>query len=208
MSGSYYALDTKYNSLLALVKDLREEIIAINQGLGDVLAISDDGLNQNMTNLNNVTVSNLNYTTLTPAVPAIIGTLTQVLTSGNDGGTLDIVNVDEFACTFGGTGVTYPDGLTQTVAYQGAAPSESLGTTMLVGNVASTNLDMSTFEINNGFAAADLTIDSNQDLKLTALTDVDIQSGASIWSLSDGVGITFPDSSVQTTAYTGAGATE
>ena len=205
MSGSFYALDTKYNSLLALVEDLEAKILAISQGLGDVLTVSDDGGGQDMTNLNDVTVTTLNYTNLVPAVPAIIGTIEQVLTAGNDANNLSMTGLNNLTITAGGGGgVTFEDGITQLIAYQGAAPTEDLATVMATGNIAGADLDMSTFEINNGLAASDLTIDSNQDLKLTALTDVDIQAGASIWSFADPTGITFPNGSVQTTAYTGA----
>ena len=203
MSGSFYALDTKYNSLLALVEDLEAKILAISQGLGDVLTVSDDGGGQDMTNLNDVTVTTLNYTNLVPAVPAIIGTIEQVLTAGNDANNLSMTGLNNLTITAGGGGgVTFEDGITQLIAYQGASPTEDLATVMATGNIAGADLDMSTFEINNGLAASDLTIDSNQDLKLTALTDVDIQAGASIYSIKP-TGITFPDASIQTTAFTG-----
>ena len=80
MSGSYYALNAKYNSLLSKVLALTG-----GGGLTAVLTANDDAGGLDITNLNNI-----NLTTINGLPPAGAENLEQTLTIGNSAGTNDI----------------------------------------------------------------------------------------------------------------------
>jgi hypothetical protein len=79
MSGSYYALNAKYNSLLSKVAT------GGGGGLTAVLTANDDAGGLDITNLNNI-----NLTTINGLPPAGAENLQQTLTIGNSAGTNDI----------------------------------------------------------------------------------------------------------------------
>jgi hypothetical protein len=85
MSGSYYALNAKYNSLLSKVG-------AGGGGLTAVLTANDDAGGLDITNLNNI-----NLTTINGLPPAGAENLQQTLTIGNSAGGLDITNLNQLS---------------------------------------------------------------------------------------------------------------
>ena len=70
MSGSFYSLNTQYNTLLAILEDINQDKLA--QDLENVLVQGNDAAGLNMTNVGAITVDTLNYTTLNPAVPEVM----------------------------------------------------------------------------------------------------------------------------------------
>ena len=89
MSGSYYTLDAKYNTLLALIQ--------ANSGLNleQILTNGNDAGGLSMTNINNVDLVNINGSAYPPSAPA--DNLTEVLTAGDDAGGLNITNLSNIA---------------------------------------------------------------------------------------------------------------
>ena len=120
MSGSFYSLNTQYNTLLAILEDINQDKLA--QDLENVLTEGNDAAGLNMTNVGAITVGTLNYTTLNPAVPAVIGNISQVLAVGNDATNQSITNMGSVELKAGGGGsITYADGTVQSTAYTGSA---------------------------------------------------------------------------------------
>ena len=120
MSGSFYSLNAQYNTLLAILEDINQDKLA--QDLENVLTEGNDAAGLNMTNVGAITVGTLNYTTLNPAVPEVIGNISQVLAVGNDATNQSITNMGSVALKAGGGGsITYADGTVQSTAYTGSA---------------------------------------------------------------------------------------
>jgi len=95
MSGSYYTLDAKYNTLLALIQQNASLITTDN--IEDVLTAGNDAGGLSITNLNDVALTTINSAAYPPVVAA--DTLTAVLTAGNDAGGLSITNLNDVALT-------------------------------------------------------------------------------------------------------------
>ena len=118
MSGSFYSLNAQYNTLLAVLEDLSQDKDA--QDLENVLGVGNNAGNLSMTNVNEITCNTLNYTTLNPSVPEVIGNISQVLAVGNDATNQSITNCGSFEMKLGGGGsITFADGSVQSIAYTG-----------------------------------------------------------------------------------------
>jgi hypothetical protein len=88
MSGSYYTLDAKYNSLLSLI----QQNATTGNTLEAVLTQGNDAGGQNITNVNNVDLVTINGSAYPPVVAG--DDLEQVLTNGNDANGLSMTNVN------------------------------------------------------------------------------------------------------------------
>ena len=110
MSGSYYTLDVKYNSLLAMFNSF----LASGSNLNDVLTAGNDANGLSMTDLNNVDLVTINGSAYPPLVAG--DNLGNVLTNGNDAGALSMTNVNDIALTtINGAAYPPPDQTTITV---------------------------------------------------------------------------------------------
>ena len=135
MSGSFYSLNAQYNSLLAILETLEQDKVA--QDLENVLTIGNNGGGLDMTNVNAITVGTLNYTTLNPAVPEVIGNISQVLAVGNDATNKNIINLGSVSLKAGGGGsLTFQDGSVQSVAFTGVAATLTLDAVITAGSSA------------------------------------------------------------------------
>jgi hypothetical protein len=178
MSGSFYALNSQYNSLLALLAELEQDKAA--QDLENVLTIGNDAGNLNMTNINTITCDTLNYTTLNPSVPEVIGNITQVLTSGNDATNNSIINLGSVAMKAGGGGsLTFQDGSIQSTAFTGVAATPTLSAVITAGSSAG---NQSIINLNGVLSPSTLPLNiggfNGQDINLSALPQGTNPSGS------------------------------
>ena len=182
MSGSYYALDSKYNSLLAQLADIQGD--AAPQGLASVLDVSDDAANVNMTNVNTITVNTINYTTLNPAIPEVIGNINQVLAVGNDAANQSIVNLGSVNMKNGGGGsITFADGTTQSTAFTGVAATPNLSAVLAEGSNANASVITNLQGISTGGAnPLSLASFNQQDINLVAYPSGVADSGSVVIS--------------------------
>ena len=182
MSGSFYALNSKYNSLLAILDDIQGD--ASPQGLASVLDVSDDGGNLNMTNVNTLTVDTINYQTLNPPVPAHIGNISQVLAVGNDATNQSIVNMGSVVLKNGGGGViTFADGTTQSTAFTGTATTPDLTAVLAVGSNANGSIITNIQGLSTGGAnPLSLASFNQQDINLVAYPSGVADSGSVVIS--------------------------
>ena len=182
MSGSFYSLNSKYNSLLAQLADIQGDVAP--QGLASVLDVSDDGGNLNMTNVNTLTVDTINYQTLNPPVPAIIGNISQVLAVGNDATNQSIVNMGSVVLKNGGGGViTFADGTTQSTAFTGTATTPDLSAVLAVGSNANASVITNLQGISTGGAnPLSLASFNQQDINLAAYPSGVADSGSVVIS--------------------------
>jgi hypothetical protein len=183
MSGSFYSLNTQYNTLLAILEDINQDKLA--QDLENVLIQGDDAAGLNMTNVGAITVGTLNYTTLNPAVPEVIGNLSQVLAVGNDATNQSITNMGSVALKAGGGGsITYADGTVQSTAYTGSAGGDQTIQQVLAegsdagGQQISNILGLSTGSVatNPNNALTLLSLNTN-NINLTAFPTASASSG-------------------------------
>jgi hypothetical protein len=93
MSGSYYTLDAKYNSLLSLI----QQNATTGNTLEAVLTQGNDAGGQDITNVNNVDLVTINGSAYPPVVAG--DDLEQVLTNGNDAGGLSMTNLNDVGLT-------------------------------------------------------------------------------------------------------------
>ena len=139
MSGSFYSLDTKYNSLLALLADLN--ITTVNN-LDEVLTEGNDAGNHNITNLllrNNALVggtTSVYYNATTGELgqaPSVFPTIDidYVLQEGNDADNQSITNLSGIQLNSGG--ITYPDSTIQTTAFTNPYPADITINSVRVG---------------------------------------------------------------------------
>jgi hypothetical protein len=116
MSGSYYTLDAKYNSLLALINQ--------NQSVGNtleaVLTAGNDAGGLSMTNINNVDLVTINGSVYPPAVAG--DDLEQVLTNGNDANGLSMTNLNDVGLTTI-NGAAYPPVTPKAFVYLASLPA-------------------------------------------------------------------------------------
>ena len=182
MSGSYYALDSKYNSLLAQLAEIQGD--ASPQGLASVLDVSEDAANLNMTNVNTLTVDTINYTTLNPAIPAVIGNINQVLAVGNNAANQNIVDMGSVVLKNGGGGViTFADGTTQSTAFTGVAATPDLSAVLAVGSNAGAAVITNLQGISTGGAnPLSLASFNQQDINLVAYPSGVADSGSVVIS--------------------------
>ena len=182
MSGSYYALDSKYNSLLAQLADIQGD--AAPQGLASVLDVSDDAANLNMTNVNTLTVDTINYTTLNPAIPAVIGNINQVLAVGNDAANQSIVNLGSVNMKNGGGGsITFQDGTIQSTAFTGVAATPNLSAVLAEGSNANGSVITNIQGLSTGGAnPLSLASFNQQDINLVAYPSGVADSGSVVIS--------------------------
>jgi len=183
MSGSFYSLNAQYNTLLAILEDINQDKLA--QDLENVLTEGNDAAGLNMTNVGAITVGTLNYTTLNPAVPEVIGNISQVLAVGNDATNQSITNMGSVALKAGGGGsITYADGTVQSTAYTGSAGGDQTIQQVLAegsdagGQQISNILGLSTGSVatNPNNALTLLSLNGN-DINLTALNSNSFSSG-------------------------------
>ena len=183
MSGSFYSLNTQYNTLLAILEDINQDKLA--QDLENVLVQGNDAAGLNMTNVGAITVDTLNYTTLNPAVPEVIGNISQVLAVGNDATNQSITNMGSVAMKAGGGGsITYADGTVQSTAYTGSAGGDQTIQQVLAegsdagGQQISNILGLSTGSVatNPNNALTLLSLNTN-NINLTAFPTASASSG-------------------------------
>jgi len=93
MSGSYYTLDAKYNTLLALI----QQNATTGNTLEAVLTQGNDAAGLSMTNVNNIDLVTINGSAYPPLVAG--DDLEQVLTNGNDANGLSITNLNQLTLT-------------------------------------------------------------------------------------------------------------
>ena len=259
MSGSFYSLDTKYNSLLALLADLGITAATINN-LNEVLTEGNDAGNHTITNLlvrNNALVGgtkNVYYNETTGELgqaSAVFPTidLDYVLQEGNDANNQSIINLNSISFSngailntlrsngvVGGTKNVYYNETTKELGYAASVfPTIDLDYVPQEGNDANNqsiiNLNSISFSNgailntlrDNGFVGGTKNVYYNETTKelgyaasVFPTIDLDyvLQEGndansQSITNLS-GVqlssgGITFPDATIQTTAFTAGG---
>ena len=142
MSGSFYSLDTKYNSLLALLADLGITAASVNN-LDEVLTEGNDAGNHTITNLqvrdnalvNGTTSVYYNASTgelghAQSVFPTI--DIDYVLQEGNDANSQSITNLSGLQLSSGG--VTFPDATIQTTAFTGQV--DNLSAVLTEGNDA------------------------------------------------------------------------
>jgi hypothetical protein len=92
-SNNYHMIAFGYADVSCIASNL-SFIPGTQLNLSEVLFIGNDGANQNITGINNLTVSNLHYTTLNPPVSGTTPSLSQVLTEGNSANGYNITNVN------------------------------------------------------------------------------------------------------------------
>ena len=93
MSGSYYTLDAKYNTLLALI----QQNATTGNTLEAVLTQGNDAAGLSMTNVDNIDLVTINGNAYPPLVAG--DNLEQVLTNGNDANGLSMTNLNDVALT-------------------------------------------------------------------------------------------------------------
>jgi hypothetical protein len=170
MSGSYYTLDAKYNTLQAEIDAIIAGGGGGSQNLASVLAVGNSAgtfdINMNTRNITNVSL--INGSPYPPAAPATPG-LASVLTASNNAGGLNIINL-------GDLGVTTINGS----AYPPVVPADTLQAVLTAGAIANLGFDLT---LTTGAATASI---KDELLPASSLVDVKFEdtTGGGITSSS------------------------
>jgi len=179
------------------------------EDLNQVLIQGNDAMGQNITNLNDISTLTINGSSYPPATPDI----NSVLTAGGNANFQAINNLSSIATAVAGVAtrlsqllpsqlLLFYDDVLYRSSIQGLNPTTSSSSpTFTISNENKTTGDINTTNILPN--SLQYTGVSNYDF--VSNVGIQLSSNASSWLFNTDGSILFPDSTIQTTAYTGTG---